>query len=226
MKNVTGTLRLDLAQFRELEAFAEFGSDLDKASQAQLDRGVRLVEILKQKQYSPYPVEDEVLSIWAATNGYVDDLPIDKVQDFEHDMLENLRSRHPDIGESIATTGKLEDDEIEKLKAAVDEFKANFVSNVDTVDTVAAQEGVPEPSAAPAAEAGDAGAGPADAAQSSGADTGSDRTGSTEGSGSQGDAGPGGTSQGSSSGGSGGGAVSAATPSDTQQLGGDAPTGE
>jgi F-type H+-transporting ATPase subunit alpha len=165
MKQVTGTLRLDLAQFRELEAFAEFGSDLDKASQAQLDRGVRLVEILKQKQYSPYSAEDQVLSIWAATNGYVDDLPVDKVQQFEREMLENLSTRHPEIGESISSTGKLEDDVVEKLKSALDEFKSTFTANIETVDTVAAEEGVPEPSAAPAAEAGDAGAAPAAGAE-------------------------------------------------------------
>jgi F-type H+-transporting ATPase subunit alpha len=197
MKQVTGTLRLDLAQFRELEAFAEFGSDLDKASQAQLDRGVRLVEILKQKQYSPYSAQDEVLSIWAATNGYVDDLPIDKVQQFEHEMLENLDSRHPEIAEAIGTTGKLENDTIEKLKAALDEFKSTFTANTATVDTVAAQEGVPEPSAAPAAEAGDAGAGPA--------------AGNEE------------QPQRSSGG---GGEAGAATPSDTQQLSGSTGPGE
>jgi F-type H+/Na+-transporting ATPase subunit alpha len=201
MKQVTGTLRLDLAQFRELEAFAEFGSDLDKASQAQLDRGVRLVEVLKQKQYSPYSAEDEVLSIWAATNGYVDDLPIDKVQQFEHEMLENLDSRHPEIAEAIAATGKLEDDTIEKLKAALEEFKSTFTANIDTVDTVAAEEGVPEPSAAPAAEAGDAGAGPA--ANEPGA----------------GEEQPQGSSGGE-------GEAGAATPSDTEQLSGGTGPGE
>jgi F-type H+-transporting ATPase subunit alpha len=162
MKQVTGTLRLDLAQFRELEAFAEFGSDLDKASQAQLDRGVRLVEILKQKQYSPYSVDEQVLSIWSATAGYTDDLPVDQVQRFEREMLENVGSRHPEIGETIRSTGKLDDDTVEKLKSAVEDFKSTFTADVETVDTVAAKEGVPEPSAAPAAEAGDAGAGPAD----------------------------------------------------------------
>ena len=101
MKKVAGRLRLDLAQFRELEAFAEFGSDLDKASQAQLDRGARVVEILKQKQYSPYPVQDQVISIFAVTNGFLDDLPIKSVADFERGLLDHMSSRHSDIGEAI-----------------------------------------------------------------------------------------------------------------------------
>jgi F-type H+-transporting ATPase subunit alpha len=144
MKKVAGRLRLDLAQFRELEAFAEFGSDLDKASQAQLDRGARVVEILKQGQFVPYPVEDEVMSIWAVTNGYLDDIPIDKAQEFETEMLEHLHSRHSDLGDTIRDSGKLEDDTVERLKKAVSEFKESFTSKVDTVETVAAQEGVPE----------------------------------------------------------------------------------
>jgi F-type H+-transporting ATPase subunit alpha len=144
MKKVAGRLRLDLAQFRELEAFAEFGSDLDKASQAQLDRGARVVEILKQGQFVPYPVEDEIMSIWAVTNGYLDDIPIDKAQEFETEMLEHLHSRHSDLGDTIRDSGKLEDDTVERLKKAVSEFKESFTSKVDTVETVAAQEGVPE----------------------------------------------------------------------------------
>jgi F-type H+-transporting ATPase subunit alpha len=150
MKQVAGRLRLDLAQFRELEAFAEFGSDLDKASQAQLDRGARIVEILKQPQYTPFPVEDQIMSIWAATNGYLDDIPIDKCRAFEAQLLEHLRSRHSGIGEKIRDTGKLEDDTIEELKKAVESFKDSFTDQVDTVETVAAEEGVPEPTQAPA----------------------------------------------------------------------------
>ncbi|MEA2485260.1 MAG: F-type H+/Na+-transporting ATPase subunit alpha, partial [Actinomycetota bacterium] len=210
MKDVTGTLRLDLAQFRELEAFAEFGSDLDKASQAQLDRGIRLVEVLKQKQYSPYSVEQEVLSIWAATNGFVDDLPIDQVQRFEREMLDSLRSRHPEIGETIRTTGKLDDDTIEQLKSAVTEFKSNFAANVETVDTVAAREGVPEPSAAPAAEGGDAGAGPSASGESAGDGDGASPSASSE---------PAGSGDGASP-------TDAATPSDTQTLSGATGPGE
>jgi F-type H+/Na+-transporting ATPase subunit alpha len=158
MKQVAGRLRLDLAQFRELEAFAEFGSDLDKASQAQLDRGARVVEILKQKQYSPFPVEEQVMSIWAVTNGMLDDVPLDKVGKFESEMLEFLRSRHSGLGAEITDTGKLEDATIEKLKAAIEDFRKSWTDREDTVETTAAEEGVPETPKAPAAEAGDAGA--------------------------------------------------------------------
>ncbi|MBA2311790.1 MAG: F0F1 ATP synthase subunit alpha, partial [Actinobacteria bacterium] len=164
MKKVAGRLRLDLAQFRALEAFAEFGSELDKASQAQLDRGGRMVELLKQKQYTPFSVEDEVISIWAGSNGYLDDIPVDKVRDFESGLLEHMRTRHSDIGESIRDTGDLDDALSEKLEGAVKEFKSSFTDKVDTVETVAAEEGVPESSDAPASEAGDAGAGAAGAA--------------------------------------------------------------
>ena len=158
MKAVAGRLRLDLAQYRALEAFAEFGSELDKASQAQLERGARVVEILKQKQFTPYTVEDQVLSIWAVSNGYLDDLPVEKVQDFERKFLDFMRSRYSQIGETIRDTGKLEDDTTEKLKSAGDEFKQSYLDSedVETVETVAAEEGVPETSESPAAEGGDA----------------------------------------------------------------------
>jgi F-type H+-transporting ATPase subunit alpha len=158
MKQVAGRLRLDLAQFRELEAFAEFGSDLDKASQAQLDRGARTVEILKQRQYTPYPVEEQVISIWAVSNGHLDDVPIEKVGAFESGLLEHMRSRHSKVGETIRSTGKLESDTEEALKKGVEEFKSSFTDRVDTVETTASQEGVPEPEATPAAAGGDAGA--------------------------------------------------------------------
>jgi F-type H+/Na+-transporting ATPase subunit alpha len=144
MKQVAGRLRLDLAQYRELEAFAEFGSDLDKASQAQLDRGARLVEMLKQKQYSPFRVEDQVMSLWAATNGYLDDLPVEEVGRFEEGLIDHLRSRHSGIGDTIRDTGKLEEDTETQLKSAVEEFKNSFTDQVETVETVAAEEGVPE----------------------------------------------------------------------------------
>jgi F-type H+/Na+-transporting ATPase subunit alpha len=156
MKQVAGRLRLDLAQFRELEAFAEFGSDLDKASQAQLDRGRRVVEILKQRQYSPFPMEEQVVTIWAVSNGYLDDIPIEKVQAFESGLLDHMRGRHSQIVETIRDTGKLEKDTEESLKSAVEDFKASFTDQVDTVDTVAAAEGVPEPAENAAAEGGDA----------------------------------------------------------------------
>jgi F-type H+-transporting ATPase subunit alpha len=163
MKQVAGRLRLDLAQFRELEAFAEFGSDLDKASQAQLDRGARVVEVLKQRQYTPYPVEDQVISIWAVTNGYMDDVPLGKVNDFEQRLIEQVKSRHSDIGQTIVSSGKLDDDTVGKLKSAVEDFKASWADSEETVETTAATDGVPEPSKTPAAESGDAeGGGPPD----------------------------------------------------------------
>jgi F-type H+/Na+-transporting ATPase subunit alpha len=158
MKQVAGRLRLDLAQFRELEAFAEFGSELDKTSQAQLDRGARVVEILKQKQYNPYPVEDQVVSIWAVSNGYMDDLPLDQIQAFERGFLDHVGTRHPEVGESIVTTGKLEDDTLETLEKAAEDFKSSFTERVETIETVGAKEGVPEPARTPAAESGDAAA--------------------------------------------------------------------
>ncbi|MBA3349305.1 MAG: F0F1 ATP synthase subunit alpha [Actinobacteria bacterium] len=146
MKSVSGRLRLDLAQFRELESFAEFGSDLDKASQAQLERGARLVEALKQPQYSPFPVQDQVISIWAITNGFTDDLPVESVQEFERELLDHMRTHHDDIRDTIRESGKLEDDTSERLKSAVSEFKDSFADRVGTVETVAAEEGVPETS--------------------------------------------------------------------------------
>jgi F-type H+/Na+-transporting ATPase subunit alpha len=156
MKKVAGRLRLDLAQYRELEAFAEFGSELDKASQAQLDRGARVVEILKQKQYSPFPVEDQVVSIWAVSNGYLDDLPVEKVQEFEAGLLDHLHSRHSDLGDEIKEKGELGEDLEKRVRKAVEEFKSSYTDKVDTIDTVAAEEGVPEASGAPASEGGDA----------------------------------------------------------------------
>jgi F-type H+/Na+-transporting ATPase subunit alpha len=155
MKQVAGRLRLDLAQFRELEAFAEFGSDLDKASQAQLDRGARVVEILKQPQYSPFPVEEQVITIWAVTNGYLDDVPLEKVQQFEAELLDHMRSRHSSIGDTIRDSGKLEDDAIDQLKGAVEEFKNNWADREDTEETTASEEGVPEPTKGEAATPSD-----------------------------------------------------------------------
>jgi F-type H+-transporting ATPase subunit alpha len=158
MKAVSGRLRLDLAQYRALEAFAEFGSELDKASQAQLDRGARVVEIMKQGQYTPMPIEEQIISIWAVTNGFLDDLPADKAREFEADLLDHMRTRHAEIGKTLVDTGKLEEDTEERLEKAVQEFKSSFAERVGTVETVAGEEGVPEPSGAAAAEGGDASA--------------------------------------------------------------------
>src|ERR671918_1034714 len=126
MKQVAGRLRLDLAQFRELEAFAEFGSELDKASQSQLERGARVVEVLKQHQYSPMSVEKQVLSIYAVTNGYLDEIPVEDSKRFEEEMLEFLETRHSEIGRHVAEKGDLPDEVEEKLKKALDEFRKQF----------------------------------------------------------------------------------------------------
>jgi F-type H+-transporting ATPase subunit alpha len=123
MKQVAGTLRIDLAQFRELQAFAQFGSDLDKATQAQLARGQRLVEILKQPQYQPMNVENQVLVIWAASNGYADDVEVDDVRRFEAELLKFVDNSHPGLLTSIREKKSLTDDIISDLKQALADFK-------------------------------------------------------------------------------------------------------
>ncbi|WP_426594714.1 F0F1 ATP synthase subunit alpha [Cellulomonas sp. McL0617] len=126
MKKVSGTLKLDLAQFRSLEAFAMFASDLDAASRAQLTRGARLMELLKQAQYTPYPVEDQVASIWAGTKGKLDDVPLADVRRFETELLDHLR-RNTEVLSTIASTGKLEDETEKALGDAIDEFRRGFL---------------------------------------------------------------------------------------------------
>jgi F-type H+/Na+-transporting ATPase subunit alpha len=126
MKNVAGSLRLALSQFRDLEAFAAFASDLDAASRAQLDRGARLVELLKQPQYDPYPVENQVVSIWAGTNGYLDEVPVEDVARFEHDFLDFLKRSHEGILTTIRETLALTEDTITALKDAITEFSKGF----------------------------------------------------------------------------------------------------
>jgi F-type H+-transporting ATPase subunit alpha len=126
MKKVAGTLRLNLAQFRELEAFAAFGSDLDKASKAQLERGQRLVELLKQPQFQPFPVEHQVLSIWAGTKGHLDDVPVSDVRRFEAELIEYVGREHRGIFDAISQTGKLEDDTVRSMEQAVASFKRQF----------------------------------------------------------------------------------------------------
>jgi len=126
MKQVAGTLKLELAQFRELEAFAAFASDLDKATQNQLARGRRYVEMLKQGQYSPYPVEKQVAMIWAATNGYLDAIPESDVKRFEKEYIEFLDTRHAKVLAGIREKKQLDDEIKNGLKAAADEFKAVF----------------------------------------------------------------------------------------------------
>ena len=126
MKQVAGTLRLDMAQFRELEAFAQFGSDLDKATLQQLNRGTRLVEVLKQPQYQPMSAEKEVSILFAGANGYLDEWPEEAVADYEKQMLEFLESKYSDILGEIKEKGVLSDELQEKMKKALDEFKGMF----------------------------------------------------------------------------------------------------
>ena len=130
MKKVSGTLKIDLAQYRSLEAFAMFASDLDAASRQQLTRGARLMELLKQPQYSPYPVEDQVASIWAGTKGKLDKVALADVRRFEAEMLEHLR-RTSTVLTTIAETGLLSDDSEAALGQAIDEFAARFIAGVD-----------------------------------------------------------------------------------------------
>lgn len=127
MKQVSGTLKLDLAQYRSLEAFAMFASDLDAASRAQLTRGARLMELLKQGQYSPFPVENQVASIWAGTKGKLDDVPIQDVRRFETELLDHLR-RNTDVLSTIADSGKLDDTTEKALGDAIDEFRLGFLT--------------------------------------------------------------------------------------------------
>jgi len=126
MKSVAGRLRLDLAQFREMEAFAAFGSDLDAASKAQLARGSRLVELLKQPQYTPFPMHEQVVSIWAGTTGQLDDVPVEDIRRFEAEFLDYLRTTHKGILDAIAETKVLDDDTTQALIDALTEFKATF----------------------------------------------------------------------------------------------------
>ncbi len=129
MKQVAGTLRLDLAQYRELAAFAQFGSDLDKATQQQLNRGERLVEILKQPQYQPLPMEKQVTILFAGTRGLLDDLPVEVLQDFERELYEFVESKHPDIYSELKEKEAISDDLDKKMRAAIEEFKADFKAN-------------------------------------------------------------------------------------------------
>ncbi len=126
MKAVAGRLRLDLAQYRELEAFSAFGSDLDKASRAQLDRGARMVELLKQPQYQPFPVERQVVSIWAGTSGQLDDVPVADIRRFEREFLEFIERSQPGVFKTIRETGKLDDDTVTALEQLIAKFKAEF----------------------------------------------------------------------------------------------------
>ncbi|WP_019869247.1 F0F1 ATP synthase subunit alpha [Salinispora oceanensis] len=145
MRKVAGSLRLSLAQFRELEAFAAFASDLDKASRAQLERGSRLVELLKQSNYSPFPVQDQVVSVWAGVEGKLDDVPVGEIRRFESEFLQYLRHKHEGILAQIAG-GTWGDDVIASLDAAISDFKKLFLGKED-------ERRINEPAAEPLAGA-------------------------------------------------------------------------
>jgi F-type H+/Na+-transporting ATPase subunit alpha len=132
MRKVAGTLRLSLSQYRDLEAFAAFASDLDAASRAQLERGARLVELLKQPQYHPYPVERQVVSVWAGTSGELDDVAVEDIKRFEAEFLDYVEHNRPGILQGIGETGELSDDALTALKDAVTEFKKSFQTSAGT----------------------------------------------------------------------------------------------
>ena len=139
MRQVAGRLRLDLAQFRELEAFAQFGSDLDAATQKQLARGQRVVEVLKQPQYAPMPVENQVLIIWAVTNGHLDEIPVNRVRKFESGFLEYVRAQYPQLPEHIRKNKTLPDEQA--LVDAVNAYKQLFMEQQAAANSGAARTG-------------------------------------------------------------------------------------
>lgn len=128
MKKVAGQLKLDLARYWELQAFAQFATDLDKITQAQLNRGSKIVEILKQSQYKPMPVQDQVMIIYVATNGYLDDIPTEKIREFEQEFYKFMDENYAVVGHKIASTGQLDDESEATLARAAGEFKAKFVA--------------------------------------------------------------------------------------------------
>ncbi|MGC5628373.1 F0F1 ATP synthase subunit alpha [Georgenia sp. Z1344] len=127
MKKVAGTLKITLAQYRAMASFAMFASDLDPTTRRQLTRGERLMELLKQQQSSPYPVEDQVVSIWAGTNGYLDDVAVADVSRFESEMLDHMRSS-TQVLQSIVSSGKLEDETVDAMRAGIEEFRSGFTT--------------------------------------------------------------------------------------------------
>ena len=133
MKKVAGRLRLNLAQYRELEAFAAFGSDLDAASKAQLERGARLVELLKQPQYQPQAMEREVVSVWSGTTGQLDDVPVEDIRRFDAEFLAYLDRNKPEVLAAIRTTTDLSDDSVAVLESAIAEFKRQFTTSAGTL---------------------------------------------------------------------------------------------
>ena len=126
MKKIAGKLRLDLAQFRELEAFAKFASDLDESTAAQITRGRRMVEILKQNQYVPMTTEKQVAIIYAASQGYLDDIELESVKEFEVGLLEHFESKHSECLKEINSSGDISDELGKKMNKAIEEFKKSF----------------------------------------------------------------------------------------------------
>ena len=135
MKQVAGTLRLDLAQYREMAAFAQFGSELDKATQAQLSRGARMVELLKQEQYKPMPVADQVLSIFAGVNGFVDDVPVNNVREFEEGLLAYVKDRHPQLRDDVVAKKKIDEEFGARLKQVMSDYKRTLALRSDGGDS-------------------------------------------------------------------------------------------
>jgi len=127
MRQVAGRLRLELAQFRELSAFAQFGSELDTATKAQLDRGLRLTELLKQPQHRTVPLEAEVLALFAGINGYLDDLPAERVRRFEEGLTEFARTTNPELMQTLATGARLTDEVQGQMRLLIDDFKATGI---------------------------------------------------------------------------------------------------
>ena len=134
MRKISGTLRLDLAQYRELAAFAQFASDLDAKTRAQLERGARLVEILKQGQYVPLPVEKQVLTLYAATQGFVDDLPISSLGRYEQELYSFVDTKFPNLLENIGSAGSLSDDLKSQLGKALKAFGETFLADANADD--------------------------------------------------------------------------------------------
>ncbi|MEM9731311.1 MAG: F0F1 ATP synthase subunit alpha, partial [Myxococcota bacterium] len=132
MKQVAGTLRLELAQFREMAAFAQFASDLDEATQAQLSRGERLVEVLKQGQFVPWPVEEQVVSIFAGTHGYLDSLPTESIGRFQEELISWLKAERSSILTDIVSKGKIDDDLESQLEEALKAFAGIFEPKQDS----------------------------------------------------------------------------------------------
>jgi F-type H+-transporting ATPase subunit alpha len=128
MKKVAGSIKLELAQYREMEAFAQFASDLDASTRRLLQRGARLTQLLKQPQYHPLPMEEQVVAIYAGVGGYLDDVPVDEVNNFEGKLLDEVRAKGEEILKAIRESGELKDDTEEKLKSFIENFAKTYVS--------------------------------------------------------------------------------------------------